>query len=70
MLPLLGSLVTQKNSFPEKKEGKTEFNPHWFLSLQGGGAYTLGEADILRRAMSKKKHEIMDSERENLFQEV
>ena len=21
-----------------------EFQPHWFLQLQGGGAYTLGEA--------------------------
>ena len=29
--------------------------------------YTLGEADILRRAMSKKKHEIMDSEREKFI---
>ena len=33
-----------KEQFSEKEEGKTEFNPHWFLSLQGGGAYTLGEA--------------------------
>lgn len=37
-----------KEQFSEKEEGKTEFNPHWFLSLQGGGAYTLGEA-IFRR---------------------
>lgn len=33
-----------KEHFPGKEKGKTEFNPHWFLSLQGGGAYTLGEA--------------------------
>ena len=33
-----------KEQFSGKEEGKTEFNPHWFLSLQGGGAYTLGEA--------------------------
>lgn len=29
--------------------------------------YTLGEADVLRRAMSKKKHEIMDNEREKFI---
>lgn len=29
-----------------KEEGKTVFNPHWFLSVQGGAAYTLGEADL------------------------
>ena len=27
-----------KEQFSGKEEGKTEFNPHWFLSLQGGGA--------------------------------
>ena len=32
-----------KEHFPGKEKGKTGFNPHWFLSLQGGGAYTLGE---------------------------
>lgn len=32
--------------------------------------YTLGEADILRRAMSKKKHEIRIVKEKNLFQEV
>ena len=26
------------------EEGKTVFNPHWFLSVQGGGAYTVGES--------------------------
>jgi len=29
-----------------KEEGKTVFKPHWFLSVQGGAAYTLGEADL------------------------
>lgn len=29
-----------------KEEGKTVFNPHWLLSVQGGTAYTLGEADF------------------------
>lgn len=29
-----------------KDEGKTVFSPHWFLSAQGGGAYTLGEANF------------------------
>lgn len=27
------------------EEGKTVFNPHCFLSVQGGGAYTVGESD-------------------------
>ena len=27
-----------------KEEGKIVHNPHWFLSVQGGGAYTVGEA--------------------------
>lgn len=29
-----------------KDEGKTVFSPHWFLSAQGGGAYTLGETNF------------------------
>lgn len=27
-----------------KEEGKTVFNPHWFMQVQGGVGYTLGEA--------------------------
>ncbi|MCS2951233.1 OmpA family protein [Bacteroides sp. BFG-638] len=29
-----------------KDEGKTVFSPHWVLSAQGGGAYTLGETNL------------------------
>lgn len=29
-----------------KEEGKTVFNPHWFMQVQGGAGYTLGEADF------------------------
>lgn len=29
-----------------KDEGKTVFSPHWVLSAQGGGAYTLGETNF------------------------
>ena len=29
------------------------------------GGYTLGRADLVRRAMSKKKHEVMNAERQN-----
>lgn len=28
----------------EQAQPKYEFNPHWFIQLQGGAAYTLGEA--------------------------
>ena len=30
-----------------KEEGKTVFKPHAYLQLQGGAAYTLGEADFM-----------------------
>jgi OOP family OmpA-OmpF porin len=30
-----------------KEEGKTIFKPHTYLQLQGGAAYTLGEADFM-----------------------
>lgn len=29
-----------------KEEGKTVFNPHWFMQVQGGVGYTVGEADF------------------------
>ena len=29
-----------------KEEGKLTFKPHWYLQLQGGAAYTLGETDF------------------------
>lgn len=29
-----------------KEEGKTVFNPHWFMQVQAGAGYTLGEADF------------------------
>lgn len=33
--------------------------------VQELGGYTLGRADLVRRAMSKKKHEVMQAERQN-----
>ena len=36
--------VTSNDHPRVKEEGKTVFKPHWFLSVQGGAAYTLGEA--------------------------
>ncbi|MFQ8952266.1 MAG: hypothetical protein ACLR56_04095 [Oscillospiraceae bacterium] len=35
-----------------------------FRTLAG---YTLGRADIVRRAMAKKKHDVMERERQFLF---
>ena len=29
-----------------KEEGKTVFNPHWFLQVNGGVGYTIGETDF------------------------
>ena len=28
----------------ENKKENVEFNPHWYLQVQGGAAYTVGEA--------------------------
>lgn len=36
--------VTSNDHPRVKEESKTVFKPHWFLSVQGGAAYTLGEA--------------------------
>ena len=33
-------------SFAQQQEAKPVFNPYWFLQLQGGAQYTLGEADF------------------------
>ncbi len=33
--------------------------------VQNLGGYTLGRADLVRRAMSKKKHDVMNAERQN-----
>lgn len=33
-----------KEQLQTKENGEAVFNPHWFLSVQGGAAYTLGEA--------------------------
>ena len=27
-----------------KEEGKTVFNPHWFMQVQAGASHTVGEA--------------------------
>lgn len=42
LFPILGSAQTREI----KEEGKTIFKPHAYLQLQGGAAYTLGEAEF------------------------
>ena len=36
--------VMQAQDLKVKEEGKTEFNSHWFMQLQGGVGHTIGEA--------------------------
>lgn len=36
------------------EEGKTVFNPHWFLSVQGGGAYTVGESATIAKSKNSR----------------
>ncbi|MFA6813129.1 MAG: OmpA family protein, partial [Bacteroidaceae bacterium] len=43
---LLLSLSAFSQQREIKEEGKTIFKPHAYLQLQGGAAYTLGEADF------------------------
>ncbi len=37
---------------PAEKAAKAEFNPHWFLQLQAGGAYAVGEAKDFKDLLS------------------
>lgn len=37
----------QEQELRIKEEGKTLFNPHWFIQVQGGAAYTVGECDFV-----------------------
>ena len=39
LLMLAGPVVAQEAQRPEK----SEFNPHWFLQIQGGVGHTVGE---------------------------
>ena len=41
---LLSSTVIFAQEQRIKEEGKTAFNPHWFMQVQVGAAHTLGEA--------------------------
>ena len=41
---LLSSTVIFAQEQGIKEEGKTAFNPHWFMQVQVGAAHTLGEA--------------------------
>lgn len=40
------STTSTNEQYRVKEEGKIAFNPHWFMSVQGGAAYTLGEAGL------------------------
>ncbi|MEG1546195.1 MAG: OmpA family protein, partial [Bacteroides sp.] len=32
-----------------KEEAKVVFNPHWFMQVQGGASYTVGEAKFSKQ---------------------
>jgi len=45
MMSVCAVLPTQaQNAGSQKYE--YDFNPHWFIQLQGGGQYTLGEVEF------------------------
>lgn len=41
---VMGFAQTENQNLRIKEEGKTIFNPHWYMQVQAGAAYTLGEA--------------------------
>ena len=45
-LLLVAAFAMMGMSANAQETERVEFNPHWFLQLQGGAAYTLGEADF------------------------
>ena len=48
-----GLQVMQAQDLKVKEEGKTEFNSHWFMQLQGGVGHTVGRpgfSDLLTPA--------------------
>ncbi len=51
---LAGMAQTGPQNLRIKEEGKTVFNPHWYMQAQAGASYTLGEAsfgDLISPAM-------------------
>jgi outer membrane protein len=44
LLTVGGTIAMAQEQRQIKEEGKTIFNPHWFMQLQVGAAHTLGEA--------------------------
>lgn len=48
-----GRMISQEVAAGELIEpARTEFNPHWSMQLQAGGAYTVGEADKFKDLVS------------------
>ena len=43
---LAAALMVSGMAANAQETERVEFNPHWFLGLQGGAQYTLGEADF------------------------
>ena len=44
---LLAALMLAAFTTASAQEEKVEFQPHWYLQLQGGAAHTLGEAKFM-----------------------
>ena len=44
LLTIGGTVVMAQEQRQIKEEGKTVFNPHWFMQVQVGAAHTVGEA--------------------------
>ena len=51
LMPLCATAQASEAAGAEKA-AKAEFNPHWFLQLQAGGAYTVGEAKDFKDLLS------------------
>lgn len=45
---LAAALMVSGMAANAQETERVEFNPHWFLGLQGGAQYTLGEADFTK----------------------
>ena len=45
-LPFMASAQESSSSTSVKVTEEVEFNPHWFMQLQVGGGYTVGETDF------------------------
>ena len=46
LFAVCGSTASAQAVYTDKADNKYEFKKHWFLNLQGGAQYTLGEAEF------------------------